>query len=327
MKHHFGDHLDRQEDYWTIVPNRERYSYQIKDVCSGDKNITIATIGSGDEGWEKIFAFPNLVELTLHEPSTEQMKAIGKLLCVKRLRITHARPKNIEFLGTLINVEELVLEYVSGFSDLSPLRMLHKLRSLHIENLRRVSDFSGLAGISSLRYLKIDGTLDWKQPIASFEFLSGLLNLEVLKFGQVINKSPYPALLPATRLRNLKKIVIVGSMFPTNEYALLEVGLPGVKGAVWEPYRRFAYSRMPIPQIDIRSSLPVETIEANHPDVFIAYDGKRLINDPDTEWFEFLGKGAGSVKYTHPSATQKCKEFAEKYSKMKQEARDMLSQP
>ena len=37
---------------------------------------------------------------------------------------------------------------------------LKRLRALHVENLRRVSDFSGLAGLDSLRYLAIHGTLD-----------------------------------------------------------------------------------------------------------------------------------------------------------------------
>ncbi|WP_295152734.1 hypothetical protein [uncultured Campylobacter sp.] len=69
------------------------------------------------------------------------------------------------------------MEYVSGFCDLSPLRELKSLRSAHFENLRRASDFSGLSGMASLRYLCINGTLDWDQPIVDFEFLKGLCSL------------------------------------------------------------------------------------------------------------------------------------------------------
>ena len=78
-------------------------------------------------------------------------------------------------------MRELVLEYVSGFYDLSPLKELKSLKSAHFENLRRVSDFSGLSGIASLRYLGINGTLDWDQPIKDFEFLRDLGALEALK--------------------------------------------------------------------------------------------------------------------------------------------------
>jgi retron-type reverse transcriptase len=220
MKHHFGDLLDRDGDYWTIIPNRDRYAYSIGEIPSGSKEITIVTIGKNDENWERILTPPNLEEVTLHEPNKDQLKKISQLTNVSRLRIAHARPKDIESLSPLINVEELVMEYVSGFSDLSPLRSLKKLKSLHLENLRKVYDFIGLMGIESLRYLRIDGALDWKQPISNFEFLKGLPNLEVLSFGQVINKTEYPAFLPALSLKKLKKIKMSFNMFPAKEYAL-----------------------------------------------------------------------------------------------------------
>ncbi|MBP2617631.1 hypothetical protein [Chryseobacterium jejuense] len=58
------------------------------------------------------------------------------------------------------------MEYVSGFSDLSPFQNLPKLKALHFENLRKVSSFDGLRGIKNLKYLHISGTLDWKQPLS-----------------------------------------------------------------------------------------------------------------------------------------------------------------
>lgn len=287
MRHHFGDFLDREGDYWTVVPNRERYTYRIDSVPAGDEQVTIATIGSEDSLWRNVFTFPNLEELTLHSPSHEQLQAIAELFVLKRLRITHARPKEITFISSLLQIEELVLEYVSGFSDLSPLRSLPKLKSLHIENLRRVTDFGGLSGLACLRYLRIDGTLDWKQPIADFEFLRGLPNLEVLSFGHIINKTPYPALLPALALKKLKRLKLTSNMLAAEEYAFLEVGLHDVNGANWGPYTRFEYS-------------------------------------PGEEWFEFTGKGAGRAKCGHANAEHKCSEYTMKYEKMKAEANSMI---
>lgn len=280
MKHHFGDLLDREGDYWTVVPNADRYAYRIESVPTGSEQITIATIGSDESEWRKVFTFPNLEELTLHSPSQEQLQAIAELIELKRLRITHAKPKEIAFISHFSQLEELVLEYVSGFNDLSPLRSLPRLKSLHIENLRSVNDFGGLSGLACLRYLYIDGTLDWKQPIADFEFLRGLPNLEVLSFGQIINKTPYPALLPALALKKLKRLKLTWNMLAAEEYALLEVGLPGVDGVNWGPYTRFQYSS-------------------------------------GEEWFEFTGKGAGRAKCGHAKAEQKCAEYAEKYEQMK----------
>jgi len=234
MKHHFADFLDRTGDYWTIIPNIERFSHSSDGVIAIKEDVKILTISKDHKNWKQVFDCPNLEELTLHEPSKEQALAIGKLTQIKRLRVTFFRTPDIEFIGDLENLEELILEYVSGFSDLSPLSKLKKLKSVHFENLRRVSNFDGLRGINSLRYLRIDGTLDWNQPIENFDFLKGLPNLEVFSLGFVINKTEFPAFLPIIHLKKLKKIHIGRETFKSKEYAFLQVALPDVEGNTWD---------------------------------------------------------------------------------------------
>lgn len=324
MRHHFGDLLDREGGYWTTIPNRERYAYRIGDVPAGSKEVTIITIGKEDENWKRVLTLPNLEELTLHSPTKEQLEAIGDLRTVKRLRITHARPQTIEFVGSMSGVEELVLEYVSGFSDLSPLRTLKRLRAMHLENLRGVANFGGLSGVESLKYLAIYGTLDWKQPIEDFEFLRGLPNLEVLALWQMINKGAYPALLPALSLENLKKLRLHGSYLATEEYALLEEGLKGVEGAAWGPYRTVASAWVEVPRSDVRAHLSEAILRSEHPEVTLQYDGKRMVEDPDSRWFEFTGKGAGRAKCGTAKAEEKCQQFAVRYEAMKQAARALI---
>ncbi|WP_367874418.1 leucine-rich repeat domain-containing protein [Luteolibacter sp. Populi] len=325
MRHHFGDLLDREGGYWTVVPNRERYAYRIGDVPAGSPEITIVTIGKGDVNWSRALTLPNLEELTLHEPTPEQLLAVRGLRTVKRLRITHARPRNLDFIGSMDGIEELVLEYVSGFNDLGPLQGLKRLRALHIENLRRVSDFSGLAGVTNLKYLAVYGTTDWKQPIADFEFLRGLPQLEVLAMWEVICRAPYPAFLPALSLGNLKKVRVHGSYFATEEYALLEEGLKGVEGTDWGPYRTVAYSHPELPHDDVRAHLPEEVIRSNHPEVTVRYDGRRTIEDPDSRWIEFTGKAARRFKASSADVEAKCRAQSERYSSMKEEARALIS--
>ncbi len=283
MKHHFTDLLDRDGEYWTIVPNIERYTYSLNENIVNKNEVRIITISRENENWRQIFHLPNLEELTLHQPSKEQLETVGELTQLTRLRITHARPKNIDFISNLKNLEEIVFEYVSGFSDLSPLNKLKKLKSLHLENLRRVSNFDGLRTLKSLKYLHIDGTLDWNQPIEDFNFLEGIPNLEVFSLGFIINKSDYPVLLPVLKLKNLKKIKIGRATFDTKEYAFLEMAIPDVKGCSWDLCWEYY------------------------------------------EWFEFLGKRAGRVKCNNPKASEKCKEFIEKYEKMKVEANDIIN--
>ena len=284
MKHHFGDFLDRTGDYWTTIPNRERFAFIADFEISNKDEVKILTISKHQHRlhWEQIFNFPNLEELTLHDPSKEQVQAIRKLTNIKRLRVTFFRATDIEFIGDLLNLEELILEYVSGFSDLTPLLKLTKLKSLHFENLRRVSDFDGLQGLNSLRYLHIDGTLDWNQPIESFEFVKGLPNLEVFSLGFITNKTEYPAFLPLLQLKKLKKIKIVRDTFKSNEFAFLQVALPDVEGSDWNLF----------------------------------WDMK--------DRFTFLGKRAGLVYKSNPLLTEKCDEFKELFEKLKKEAKAII---
>ena len=290
MKHHFGDFLDRTSDYWTTIPNRDRFAFIADFEIENKDEVKILTICKTQhkKHWEQIFDCPNLEELTLHDPNKEQVKAICNLKNIKRLRVTFFKATDIEFISDLENLEELILEYVSGFSDLSPLSKLTKLKSLHFENLRRVSNFDGLKGINSLRYLHIDGTLDWKQPIENFNFLEGLPNLEVLALGFVINKTDYPAFIPILKLNRLKKIRIGMATFNSREYAFLQTALPNVLcghfgDIAWEPCYQ--------------------------------------INDG---YIEFIGKGAGNVKLDSTKAEDKIEKFKLKYEEYKNEAQEIL---
>jgi hypothetical protein len=234
MKHHFADLLDRSGDYWTVVPNMERYAYSAGAELPDKSLVKILTLSKHDEHWQQAFDCPNLEELTLNDPSKEQLAAMHHFHGIRRLRISYLRTPTIDFIARCPNVEELVLEYVSGFSDLSPLRALKRLKSLHLENLRRASSFDGLGGIESLRYLFIGGTLDWNQPIADFNFFVGLPGLEVFLLGFFVNKTPYPALLPMLHLTKLKKIHVGRVDFKTPEYAFLKAAFPQVEGCDWE---------------------------------------------------------------------------------------------
>jgi hypothetical protein len=207
---------------------------------------------------------------------------------------------------------------------LTPLSKLTKLKSLHFENLRKVSNFDGLKGLGSLRYLHIDGTLDWNQPIDNFEFLNGLPNLEVFTLGWIVNKSPFPALTSVLTLKKLKKIKILSNTLPTQEFAFLERALPNVQGANNEICRRFAYSSLKLTKEDFRSQLSDEIIKEKHQEVRILYDGTREVNDPNTEWFDFIGKGAGRVKCNNPKADEKIEEFKQKYEQYKIEADSIM---
>ncbi|MBB4804143.1 hypothetical protein HNP37_004229 [Flavobacterium nitrogenifigens] len=293
MKHHFGDNLDRTGDYWTTIPNRERFAFIADFEITNKDEVKILTISKTQNKlhWEQIFDCPNLEELTLHDATKEQVQAIRKLTNIKRLRITFLRTTDIEFIGELFNLEELILEYVSGFSDLSPLKKLKKLKSVHFENLRRVTDFSGLSEIESLRYIYINGTLDWNQPIENFDFLSEVPNLEILcmGFGVKILNTTYPIFKSLVKNKKIKKLRLGRGFCSLEDYAFVEV-LFGKENIVYF------------------DDSPVE--------LFFEYE-KRI---------EFLGKGMRAI--SSENSNEKCEKIRQEYEKMKITAKEyLLSHP
>jgi hypothetical protein len=289
MKHHFGDFLDRTGDYWTTIPNRERFAFIADFEIANKDEVKILTISKTQDKnhWEQIFDCPNLEELTLHDPSKEQVQAIRNLTNIKRLRVTFFRATDIEFIGDLENLEELILEYFSGFSDLTPLRKLKKLKSVHFENLRRVNDFGGLAGIESLRYIFINGTFDWSQPVESFDFLSEIPNLEILAmgFGVKIVNPTYPIFKSLIKKKKIKKLRLGRVFCSLEDYAFVEV-LFGQES------------------ITYADDTPVK--------LFSEHKGQ----------IDFLGKGMRSI--SSANSRNKCENVRQEYENLKAKANDYL---
>jgi hypothetical protein len=316
MKHHFGDMLDRSGGHWNFVPNAQRFAFQMPQWTSGQKKISIATISSGDSNWELISTFPNLEELTLHSPSHEQMAFVSKLWRLKRLRITHARPKNLEFLTRLQNLEEVILEYVSGFNDVSPLGNLSNLKALHIENVRRVSDFSGIKNAHSLKYLSIDGTVDWAQPIEAFDFLGELASLEFLRLINVRSPKVAEPLACLLELKKLSKISFAMNTFPLEVFAWLQAKLPQVDGAVRPAYAKFGGENPEIDPRDIRFRMPIEEFNS-YTNLFIGPDGKRYQRIPHQA--VLLGKGARTLTGSQETVDKACDIYSAKYFQLIEE--------
>lgn len=313
MKHHFGDMLDRSGGHWKFLPNAQRYAFHMPEWTSGQKLISIATISSEDRNWKLISTFPNLEELTLHSPSNEQIEFASRLWHLKRLRITHARTKNLEFMARLQNLEEVVLEYVSGFDDVSPLGNLSKLKALHIENVRRVSDFSGLRNSRSLAYLSIDGTFDWAQPVEGFDFLGSLISLEYLRLMNVRTPKTTQPLSSLVGLKKLANVIIGMSTFPLEVFAWLEAKTPHVEGAVRPAFAKFGGENREINSRDMRFKMPIEQFES-HPGLFVGTDGKRYQRVPHQA--ALLGKGQRGISGSQEAVDRACEAHAKKYKQL-----------
>lgn len=314
MKHHFADVLNRSDEYWTISPNRERWSCHFPDLSQAADDTSRLTITKNDKNWQRVKQLEQLVELTLHEPAPSQLAALDELPKLTALRISHARPKTLEMLEGQTALRELVLEYVSGVDDLRPIGNLPALTSLHMENLRRVSDFSPLGASKSLRYLSIFGTLDWSQPVESFDFLGAIKSLEFLKLGfgvRVPNKSPLFASL--LELNKLSQLEIGMGTLPLEEFAWLEAMLPQVEGAVRPAFVQFGGKDRKLDAQDYRSKLPLNEFQ-RFTGLYIDENGNRYEKVPYQAML--LGKGQRNISGTDKRVAEKCRLHEEKYQQM-----------
>lgn len=313
MKHHFGDWLNRDYDYWTITPNRERWAYRYENLLDAPIEASTLTITKHDLNWERVFDFKNLTELTLHEASKIQLEALKQLKSLTALRISHVRPKTLGFICNQTQLKELVLEYVSGFDDLSPLQKLPNLEALHMENLRRVKNHRGLVGFTELKYLSIYGTLDWNQPIKNLSFLAGLPKLEYLGFGFIKFLSEFPVFKPISLAPKLKEIRLGLNATTLENFAYLEAKFPNIIGAKRLPYRIIEERHQKIRATDIGWSMSKDEFQ-KLPNGYLSSEGEKLIYESPQLYL--LGKGTRYYSGPIEKIMSKCQEHKMKYDKL-----------
>jgi hypothetical protein len=313
MKHHFGDWLDRSAGHWSITPNRERWRCHFDDLETAPDDIAALTVTKNDRNWDQISRFLELRELTLHEPSPEQVLALELVPNLKVLRITHCRAKSLEVLRHTPLITELVLEYVSGISDMDAVGALPKLAALHLENLRNVSNFGGLSTAQSLRYLSIDGTPDWAQPINDFDFMRQMVNLEYFRLGNIRPPKLSMPLSPLVDLNRLKVVKFSTNAFPLEVFAWIAAKLPHVEGAVRPAYQKYGGFDRELSQRDYRSRSSLDEF-AKWPNLFVGVDGKRYEHVPYDALL--LGRGLRTVTGTPEEVDAKCENFQRKFDQL-----------
>ena len=226
MKHHWADFLMRDLGHWNFTENRHRWSSYFDDLENVPANAETVTINSDTKNWKHLPALTSVDELTLHEAKREHLQSIKLPPNIKRLRITHARPQDINFIAEADQIEELILEYVSGFNDLTPITHLPNLRAVHFENLRGMRDYSPLGKAPKLQNVSIYGTTDWYQPVNDFSFVNKLKCLEHLGIVCVKGEQPLNTLTTLSTHKHLKSLSVQSTVFTLEEFAWLFAATP-----------------------------------------------------------------------------------------------------
>jgi hypothetical protein len=117
-----------------------------------------------------------------------------------------------------------------GIQSIEPLGQSEKLKSLHLENLKRITDWSPLASLKGLEGLCVSGGLWAMQKVKSLEPFSALTSLQWLDLGGV--ESQDLSLRPLGKLPRLKSVVVNLGKYPIEELAWLRAKLPAAASKI-----------------------------------------------------------------------------------------------
>ena len=347
----YGIRAGRGSEYWNFSekPTRLRKDGLPLDMSLKQVQIYYSNYENSEQ-WKIIAQMPELEELSLIDPKPDIVNLIPELSNLKRLHIDGYRNETIDFLLKLPKLEELCIEYSSRFKNLDSFANLGNLKALKLHNLRKIQDFSGLAGLGQLKHLIIDSQFDYAQPIESFSFLEAMSELEHLELGRIRSLTKTDTTIPFRGLKALKYLKLPSNVFSLRDYALLDVLLPGHIDRP-EPIERLVFIRQgmadglrkaPLPS-DLSSDQyedPIVDLElGDHgSDLLALFSGiadavqntqglKKAGNDNEgqhkirirSDYFHPLGKGARKFRAKDKNANKKVLAHIEKYEALKSE--------
>ncbi len=140
---------------------------------------------------------PDLEELKLGPTKANiDLSILRRFKNLKKLRLEYHK-KNIDAISELENLEELTL-YAIPITDVNFLSNLKKLLSLEVI-LGKISDFSGIKGIGSLRYLG----LYQLRNLTDIGFISELSGLQYVFLGNLPKVDRLPDFGKLNKLRRI----------------------------------------------------------------------------------------------------------------------------
>jgi Leucine-rich repeat (LRR) protein len=200
---------------------------QIEDVPS-----EIAIQGK-TKNLERLKELSGIEKLWLYTVNQTEFDLIVRYVRPKIFYIYEMRVEDLSSLELLSNTEKIYLCWNTKSSKLWDLSKNANLRSLSIEDFKRLNDLEPLQYCRNLEELRLSGGIWNTLKIDTLEPLKKLTNLRYLNLTNIRVKDE--SLEPLTHLRKLEELII-SNQFPTEEYARLSVALPNTKCDYFRPY-------------------------------------------------------------------------------------------
>ncbi|PWA11935.1 internalin [Pueribacillus theae] len=182
---------------------------------------------------ERLKDFPNIKKLWLFTVNQAEFDLILKYVRPKEIYVYEMKVEDLSALEHLSDTEQIYLCWNPKATKLWDLTKNRNLKSLLIEDFKKLNDLEALQHGHALEELALSGGIS--NPL-NIDTLAPLKNLAALKNLNLTNiRIKDNSLEPLAKLTHLLKLTI-SNQLPTEEYARLSVALPHTECEYFKPY-------------------------------------------------------------------------------------------
>lgn len=214
--------------YELVVPRRPI----VEDVSFVPSDAEFLATRGTAKALPRIAALERLVALWANPASPELLRACAGAPRLQALYVCHFKKLGEVQLAGAPALEHLMLSWAPQLVDLSFLRELSTVRTLYLEDMKRV-DLETLPELPHLTGLHLGGGM-WNTP--KVESLVPLTRLPALWYLRLSNvRPPGGSLRPLTELSQLHELYLP-NFFEVEEVARLSAALPGITSNTLTPF-------------------------------------------------------------------------------------------
>jgi hypothetical protein len=228
-----GEAMDRASADGTPLYELGRTKNKLIDDLSvvPDDTEYVAIKGSA-KNLDRLAQLNDIVAIWASEPTNKFFQTSARLPRLRALYVVYFKTLDEVQLSGAKSLEHLALSWATRLQDLSFLRDLPALKTLIIDDMKRL-DLTTLPELPQLTGLALGGGINSTMKVQSFDPLTRLPNLRYLSLYSI--RSTDGSLKPLSMLRNLRDIALP-NYFSVDEFARLAGALPDTKGKVLTPF-------------------------------------------------------------------------------------------
>lgn len=204
----------------------------VDDVKNVPDDAEFVAIKGSTKNLERLADLNQLVAVWATQPTREFFRACARAPHLRALYACYFKKLDEVELAGANSLEHLALDWATRLVDLSFLADLPALRTLIIDDMKRL-DLNTMPELPQVTGLAMGGGINSTMKVESFEPLSRLPNLQYLSMYSI--RTVDGSLKPLSRLRDLREIKLP-NYFSIDEFARLAGALPNTKGTVLTPF-------------------------------------------------------------------------------------------